>query len=490
MSAYELVVIGGGPAGVTAALRARELGVQKVALVERGLLGGTCTNDGCAPTRVLAKAARLIRDAEQFSEYGLTALRPELDIKALLSRTQQVVYQLQEKKQIVGHLQDVAVDVHLNKAARFADPHTLTFPDSTTLQGERFVIAAGGRARRLDIPGIEHTITHSDVWRMEKLPKSIAIVGSGATGCQVASIFEAFGATVTLLDLVPRILPTEDAKVSEVIAAEFIARGIQIITGIGGVTRIDKESNTLTLHYANAEKQPAQLQAEAVLMSVGWPGNADTLQPDAAGIQTKGGFIVVNDHLQTTTPHIYAAGDITGRMMLVQTAIQQARIAAENAINGADGIASHALVPHGGFTDPEYGSVGLTEEQAKDRNCVAATVNYADMDRAVIDGRPAGFCKLIVNRDDHTIIGAHVVGEQAVEVVQIAAATMASGGRIDQLAGLDFAYPTFAAILGVAARQISRELKLTPVAQEWYSLTRRRIGEWERTETVNDEDNV
>jgi len=483
MAAYDLIVIGGGPAGVTAALRARELGVNKVALVERGLLGGTCTNDGCAPTRVLAKAARLIRESEQFASYGLTAPRPELDLKALLSRTQEVIYRLQEKKQIIGHLQDVEIDVHQNQPARFVSSNTIAFSDDTIMHGERFIIAAGGHARRLDFPGAEHALTHSDVWRLERVPESMAIVGGGATGCQVASIFEAFGTKITLLDLVSRILPTEDIKISEMITDSFELRGMNVLTGIGGITSIEKHGDGLTLHYSDHMMQPATLNVEAVLLSAGWPGNADALHPDAADIQTKGGYIVVNDYLQTTAPNIYAAGDITGRMMLVQTAIQQARIAAENAVGREHAVSSNALIPHGGFTDPEYGSVGITEEQAKDKNCAIATVGYADMDRAVIDGLTNGVCKLIVDRESKLILGAHVVGEQAVEVVQIAAATMASGGTIDQLAALDFAYPTFSAILGVAARQIARELKLTPVAQEWYSLTRRRIGEWERTES-------
>lgn len=391
---------------------------------------------------------------------------------------------MQEKKQIVAHLQDLQIDAHLGQVARFVGPNTIAFPDNSILQAERFIIAAGGHARKLDFPGAEYALTHSDVWKLERVPKSLAIIGSGATGCQLASIFAAFGAHVTLFELAPRILPTEDTKVSEVMLSAFELHGIDILTGIKGVARIDKQKDSLTLHYTDAGQHSAQLDVEAVLLSVGWPGNADALHPDAAGVQTKGGYIVVNDLLQTTAPHIYAAGDITGRMMLVQTAIHQARSAVENAF-GVERIASsNRIVPHGGFTDPEYGAVGLTEEEctSSGKHYVTATVAYADMDRAVIDGLAAGFCKLIVDRETRTILGAHVVGEQAVEVVQIAAATMACGGTVEQLATLDFAYPTFAAILGGAARQISQELRLMPIAQEWYSLTRRRIGEWERSE--------
>ncbi len=214
------------------------------------------------------------------------------------------------------------------------------------------------------------------------------------------------------------------------------------------------------------------LAVEAVILSVGWVGNVDGLGLEAAGVRTERGYVAVDDQLRTSAAHIWAAGDITGRMMLVQSADHEARVAAENAMRGAARSASHRIVPHGGFTDPEYGSVGLTEAQARaaEPDCVTAVVPYADMDRAVIDGRPDGFCKLLVSRRTRQILGAHVVGEQAVEIVQIAAAARAAGMPVEQLAELELAYPTFTAILGLAARQAVREVGLTPVAESWRSL--------------------
>ncbi|MDX2141541.1 MAG: NAD(P)/FAD-dependent oxidoreductase [Chloroflexota bacterium] len=483
MERYDLVVIGGGPAGVTAALRARELGAERVALVERGLPGGTCTNDGCAPTRVLAKAARLLRDSEQFAEYGLIAERPTVDFRKVLARTQQVVYELQEKKQLIAHLQDAKIDALTSVGmAHFASPHQLDFERGGGIEAEKFIIAAGGRPRRLDFPGAELAITHSDVWTLDHMPQSMIIVGTGATGCQVASIFEAFGCKVTLLEIAPRILPTEDTDISAQMTEQFRSRGIKIITHMKSLTRIEREADGLRLHYAMPTGEQSQV-AEAVLLSVGWPSNADRLNLAAAGVEMRGSFVAVDDTLRTNVPHIYAAGDITGRMMLVQSAAHQARVAAENAILGRNSIAQHNLVPHGGFTDPEYASVGLTEtEAAESYDVIIANVPYSDMDRAVIDDRLVGFCKLIVDRASHKIVGAHVVGEQAVEVVQVIAAGMAGDLRVEHLANLEFSYPTFAAIVGVAARQIARDLNAVPIAQEWRLLTRRRPAEWERAE--------
>jgi dihydrolipoamide dehydrogenase len=208
----------------------------------------------------------------------------------------------------------------------------------------------------------------------------------------------------------------------------------------------------------------------------------ESLHLDIAGVEVERGYVKVDDYLQTSAAHIYAAGDVTGRMMLVQSAGSEARIAAENALLGSGRAFEHRVVPHGGFTDPEYASVGLTDMDALARGgCASAAIPYADLDRAVIDGRTEGFCRLIVAAEDGEILGAHVVGEQAVEVVQIAAAGMAAGMRVDQLAELELAYPTYAAILGLAARLLVRDLALTELAPEWQALRRHTplAAEWE-----------
>lgn len=480
---YDMVILGGGPAGVTAALRARELGAS-VALIERGTMGGTCTNDGCVPTRVLAKAARLMRDVEQFGQYGiLLSDKPTVDFAEVLKRTQQVVYQVHEKKQLIDHLTRVGVELFSRVGnASFADAHHVKLEDGRMIEGEQFVLCVGGHARRLNLPGIEHTLLHSDVWTMDALPESVVIVGGGATGCQLASIFESFGSKVTLLDIAPQILLTEDALVAQTMKQEFERRGVDIITGIERIERVELHNGLKHLVFSQAGEEHT-LVAEAVLMSVGWPGNIDQLNLEAAGVAVERGYIQVNDALQTSAPHIYAAGDITGKMMLVQSAGYQARVAVENALGHGQHKAQHKLVPHGGFTDPEYGSVGVTEQQMSSEQAATVVVPYADMDRAVIDGLPVGFCKLIVDRGTRQIIGAHVVGEQAVEVVQMITAGMAGNLRIEQYADLEFAYPTFAAIVGLAARQLARELGVLEVAPEWLALGQidKRGSEWERS---------
>lgn len=478
----DIIVIGGGPAGVIAALRASELGAN-VALVERNRLGGTCTNDGCVPTRFLAHAARLTREASQFEDYGLVAENPQLDFNLLMNRTQKKIYEINEKKQLISHLEEFGVRVYSEVGeASFADTHTLETASGMKLEAERFILCAGGHARRLSFPGSELALTHSDVWSLKKLPKSVAIVGGAATGCQLASVLDAFGSKVALLEIAPRLLGMEDVIISETITESFHQRGIEVITDIDGVERIETGPQELVLWY-NAGDRESQVHVEAVILATGWPGNADSLNLDAAGVQSERGYVLVDEYLRTSSEHIFAAGDITGRMMLVQSAGYEARIAAENAVLGAGQPFTHKIVPHGGFTDPEYGSVGLTEERARvlEPDCMIAAVPYSALDRAVIDDHQEGFCKLIVSQESHRILGAHVIGEQALEIVQLAAAGMAADMWVEHLAELELAYPTYTAIIGLVARKIVHELGVMPFSPQLRSQGKPYAAEWERS---------
>ncbi len=479
---FDLIVIGGGPAGVTAAMRARELGAT-VALIERGQMGGTCTNDGCVPTRVLAKAARLMRDAEQFAEYGLTVEQPTVDFATLMARARKTVQQIHKKKQLQSHLEQSGVTVFANAGeARFVDEHSVTLDDGTTLQAEKLILCVGGHARRIPFPGSEYALTYSDIWSLQKLPHQVVVVGGAATGCQVASCFAAFGANVSVLEVAPRLLTVEDESVSHGIAEAFQRRGIVVNTSIGGIQRIEQRDGALHVFYPY-EGEVRQLTTEAVVLSVGWQGNTEELNLAAANVQSERSYIVVDDYLQTTAPHIYAAGDITGRMMLVQSAYMEGALAAGNALLANKRTTRHKIVPHGGFTDPEYGSVGLTEEQARaSHDCVVAVVPYAALDRAVIDDHKEGFCKLIVSTTTHRILGAHIMGEQALEILQLVATCLAADMQIEQLAEMELAYPTFTAIVGLAARRIIRELGVVPLAPQVHSLGRAYVAEWERGE--------
>jgi len=485
---FDILVIGGGPAGVTAALRSRELGAS-VALVERDRLGGTCTNDGCVPTRVMAKAARLIRDAEQFSKYGLSYTPPELDFEALIQRTQHIVYSIHEKKQLINHLESSGVSVFSGVGnASFSDPKTINLEDGRQIKADKIILCAGGRARRLDFPGAEGALTHSDIWSLKTLPESVIIAGASATGCQLASILNAFGSHVTLVDVSPRILGIEDESVSETLHEAFTNRGIRTITGIKGIKKLEQAGKTKVLTF-ETEDGLVQQECSAMILSTGWLGNLDSLQLDRAGVETNGRYVLVDDALRTSTENIFAAGDITGRMMLVQSAGYEALLAAENAVLSGHREEKHTIVPHGGFTDPEYGSVGLTEKQARQTGeIVSVLIPYRELDRAVIDDHTEGFCKLIVSAETHRILGAHVAGEQALEVIHLVAAGMTADMWIEQLAELEIAYPTFTSIVGIAARRVVSDLGVRPLSPEWQSLKKAPAAEWERSSHLDFEE--
>jgi pyruvate/2-oxoglutarate dehydrogenase complex dihydrolipoamide dehydrogenase (E3) component len=300
------------------------------------------------------------------------------------------------------------------------------------------------------------------------------VVGGAATGCQLASILADFGAQVTLVEASPRLVPHADQDVSAALADAFRRRGITVLTATL-VERLDRTPAGVAVQYRSGSEQ-ARLEVAAVFFAVGWPGNADALGADAVGIATARGYVKVGADLRSSLPHVLAAGDVNGISMLVPSARHEGRIAAENAVLGTRRQFSHEIVPTGSFTDPEYGSVGLTEAQARERyDCAVAVVRYDDLVRPVVDARPEGFCKLIVERRRRYLLGAHVVGEYSAEVIQMAAACMAANLRVEQLAELQPAFPTFTEAVTMAAAHIVRQLGVAAWAPTWSELRPARV---------------
>jgi pyruvate/2-oxoglutarate dehydrogenase complex dihydrolipoamide dehydrogenase (E3) component len=462
----KLIVLGGGPAGVMAALQASELHAD-VTLIESKRIGGTNINEGPAPVRTLARAARLARDADSWETFGLKGECPAIDLAAVLANAERVARYAHEKKHMAENIRSRGVELIEGVGpAHFLDQHTVEVANGRTWQADKIIIAVGGQGRLLPIPGAELGLTYNDIWTLQQLPTSVAVVGGAATGCQLASILEDFGCQVSLLELAPRLLPQEDEDISAALAADFQKQGMTVITG-AGTERLEKTAGGIQLHYHQQERS-ISLTVDAVFFAVGWPGNVDALNPGAAGVETARSYIPVNDYLQSNVPHIFAAGDINGQSMLVQSARYEGRIAAENAVFGPYRRFTHEIVPSGSFTDPEYASVGLSEAQARQQYaCAVAVVHYDDLLRPVADGHPEGFCKLIVDRHTRFILGAHVIGEYSVEIIQMVAACMAGSMRVEHVADLQLAYPTFTEAVGMAAQKIVRELGLAPLPQVW-----------------------
>jgi pyruvate/2-oxoglutarate dehydrogenase complex dihydrolipoamide dehydrogenase (E3) component len=295
------------------------------------------------------------------------------------------------------------------------------------------------------------------------------VIGGSDTGCQLASILVDFGSKVTVLEFADRIKPRSDIDVSTGLTAAFEAKGMQVITGTRAVS-IERSSDVFVVHHVRDGVGHA-LPADTVFFAVGWPGNAASLDPGAIGLEVERGYLKVSNRLASNIAHIFAAGDINGISMLVPSARQQGLVAAENAVMGTSRRNTHEIVPTGSFTDPEYGSVGLTEEEARARfDCEVAIVRYDDLLRPVVDARSGGFCKLIVESNRHYILGAHVLGEYSAELIQMVAACMATNMRVEQLADLPFAFPTFTEAVGMAAQKCVRQLGIARIAQQWSDL--------------------
>ena len=217
---------------------------------------------------------------------------------------------------MLKHLESSGVEVYVGVGtARFVDSHTVALGDGRQLSAERFILCVGGHARRLPFPGAEHALTHGDLWNLRQLPQRLAVVGGAATGCQLAAIMNTFGSQVTLLDVAPHILPIEDAAVTEALTKAFTDRGITIVSGMSGVERVEKTGDGLKLSYKRDDEVHA-IEVDAVIVAVGWPGNVDDLNLEAAGVRVERNYIAVDDTLRTSAGHIFAAGDINGRMML------------------------------------------------------------------------------------------------------------------------------------------------------------------------------
>jgi pyruvate/2-oxoglutarate dehydrogenase complex dihydrolipoamide dehydrogenase (E3) component len=457
----DVIVIGAGPAGVLSALRAADLGA-RTALVTRDEFGGMAANDGPVPVRTLAHAARLIRETRHLGQYGIAASEPVLDYPRLLARVREVVNDVRAHSALRGQIDSVGVTVYEQAgAARFADQHTIETESGLRLQGEKIIICTGGASRRLSVPGFELTNTHSDAWSLTSVPPSMLVIGGGATGAQVASIFNAFGSRVQLFQTGPRILPTEDEDVSVAVADVFRELGIVVREDFGAIEYFEKTPSGVRMVFS---KDGDRNSAEAALavVAVGWMANTAGLSLERAGVETDHrGFVRVDAYLRTSAPHIFAAGDITGRLLLVPQAIQDGFVAATNAVRGATMTLGDQVSPIGSFTDPEYAQVGLTEAKAREtHDVVTAVVRFDSTTRTIIDGRTVGFCKLIADRATYKILGCHVVGERAVEITQVAAIAIAAGMRVDDLAHVPLSFPTYAGILGRVAASASRQLNL------------------------------
>ena len=452
----DALVLGGGPAGVFAALRAADLGARTI-LLTSGQFGGMAANDGPVPVRTLAHAARLIREARQLPIYGIRTGEPKLDYPRLLNRVSDVVRDVRTHSTLRSELERTGVSIHENAGhCRFVDELTVETASRQQFRAEWIIICTGGSPRRLSVPGSELVATHSDAWGLTEVPESMLVIGGGATGLQVASIFAAFGTSVTLFERGARLLPGEDEDVASAVARGFRGRGIEIRENFGSIERFERGGAGIRMHFCNPDRTHVA-EAQLAVCAAGWCVDGESLGLATASVDTdERGYIQVDEHGRTSAPNIYAAGDVTGLAMLAPQAMQQGFIAASAALGSPEPATARHLVPVGSFTDPEYARVGMTEAAARRSvDAMVVSVPFEAATRPIIDGRTFGFCKLIADRSSREILGCSIVGDRAVDIVQVAAVAMAAGMRVDQLAYFPLSYPIYAGVLSQAAARLT-----------------------------------
>ena len=472
---YNLVVIGAGTAGLVTAAGAAGLGA-KVALVERDFMGGDCLNFGCVPSKAMLRAARTAAEVRGAPRMGVRV--PDgvrIDFAAAMERMRRLRTQLSVNDS-AERFQRLGVDVFLGEA-RFTGPDSVE-ADGKTLRFKRAAITTGARAAELPIPGLKQAgyLTNETVFSLTELPRRLAVIGGGPLGCELAQAFRRFGAEVTILEAMPQILIREDRDAAVRVEAALVRDGVDVLTGCN-ITGIEKRAREKLIRFDRADT-PAELVFDEILVGVGRAPMVDGLNLEAAGVEyDRQNGVKVDDHLRTTNPRIFAAGDICTPYKFTHMADAMARIVIRNALFFGRRRASALTIPWCTYTDPEIAHVGLYEADATARGIRVATFvqELGAVDRAVLDGSTEGFVKVHVYEGSDRIAGATVVASHASEIISQLTLAITQRIGLGALAEMIYPYPTQAEAIKKVADAYNRT-RLTPflkrMFEKWFAWTR------------------
>ncbi len=422
---YDLAVIGSGPGGYVAAIRAAQLGM-KVALVERDRLGGVCLNWGCIPTKALLRNAEIVSLLRRGEEFGFSFDNLRVDFSVAVKRSERAAQKLSKGVEYLMKKNKVTVVAGEGKLAGSGQVRITKNGEATDLQAKRILLATGTRPR--EIPGVpvdgKRVITSTEALSLAQVPRSLLIVGAGAVGVEFADVYEAYGSEVTLIEMLPRLLPFEDGEISSFLEKVFAKRGMKIRTGTT-VESVTVRGEQVQVQVSK-EGKTEEIAGDVVLVAIGRVPNAEPLGLEGLGVALgRGGFIEVNDRFETSVPGIYAIGDVIGGALLAHKAMAEAVVAVE----GMAGIDVRRIdplkIPNCTYCSPQVASVGLTEEQAKEkgRQVRVGRFSYQASGKAVAMGDTEGFVKVVADAEYGEILGLHIIGPEATEM--IAEATMA-----------------------------------------------------------------
>src|SRR3954465_3921720 len=456
-SNFDIIIIGSGPGGYVTAIRAAQLGF-KTAVVERDFLGGICSNWGCIPTKALLRSAEIYHYMQHAKDYGLSADNIGFDAAAVVKRSRGVagrmnagVGYLMKKNKITVIWGEATIDAPGKisvKASKTAAPKDTVGPGSYT--AKHIIVATGARPRAL--PGLEPdkklVWTYFEAMNPDKMPKSLLVVGSGAIGIEFASFYRTMGADVTVVEVLPQILPVEDAEIAGFARKQFEKQGIKIISG-AKVTKLDKKADSVTATIEGGKGGTQTITVDRVISAVGVVGNIEGFGLEKLGVKTERGNIVIDPFCKTNVPGIYAIGDVAGPPMLAHKAEHEGVICVE----AIKGLHPHpmdkSLIPGCTYCHPQVASVGLTEAKAKEggREIRIGRFPFLANGKAIAMGEDQGMAKVIFDKKTGQLLGAHLVGAEVTELIQGFVVAMNLETTEEELMHTVFPHPTLSEMM-------------------------------------------